>query len=349
MQMKTVAKPTRLNGLDGFRALLALIILWGHIPQVDFCEWGEAMNSLFVRFPPCCAYLFLVLSGFLAGYKSRDRVSARSYYLRRAKKILPLYYGYIIVTILAFWFLGRVDEVVNPNLLYYVFLVPSLPFCTSSGTLPLVHLWFVGTVVLFYLTFPLFMRVKDDAKPEVAISLAVTWALLKWSIYLFVGKDTFIYRFVSVTAFDCMYLGVFLGCAVKERMRWAILISKNQVLASVVWMLFLLSGLYGSIIPAPARIEYMALLGALLILNQVSSRPVLSLENKVMNYLGGISYEIYVVQILVIMLLSMLYVHAGWHWPLIVIFLLCTVAVVGVAKCSSLLLSKRGPSFLFPG
>ena len=143
-----------------------------------------------------------------------------------------------------------------------------------------------------------------------------------------------------MTAFDCLFIGVFLGLAVGARKSWAVRIGENRLVAVLVWEAFLLSGLYGGYVPAPVRVEFMAALGALLILNQVSARPVLSLENKVLNWLGSISYEIYVVQILVIMLLSMLYVHAGWQWPGVVILAVCTVAVVGVAAVTNICSNK---------
>ncbi len=323
-------KENYLAGLDGLRAICALILLWGHIPQPDFCEWGGLLS---IRWPECCAYIFFVLSGFLAGYKSDGVLkSPRAYYRKRARKILPLYYGYIAVSVLAFILLGRVSDVVNAGLWYYVLMIPQVPFAASGidGVLPLVHLWFVGVIVLFYALFPLY-----GGKKRLAAGIAVSWALLKWGLYVVVGKDAFAYRFVSVTAFDCLFFGVWLGMLWRQGNGVLTRIAENRVLAVFAWGLFLLSGIYGKYIPAPMRIEFMAGVGAMLILNQISRKPVLSLENRVCRWLGSISYEIYVVQILVIMLLSMLYTHAGWSWPGLVIYGVCTVVVVFVAYCCS--------------
>lgn len=258
-------------------------------------------------------------------------MSISAYYKKRAKKIFPLYYGYILACVLVLWWLGRLDEIINPSLFYYFFLVPGLPFAMGNGIVPLVHLWFIGTIVLFYAVFPLFSKLREDSQRKVAFGIMVGWAWLKWLLYLVVGKETVVYRFVSVTSYDCLFLGVLLGLLWKRRNSVVARMGENQVIAIVVWGLFLLSYLYGDYVPAPVRIEYMACLGGLLILNQVSSRPVLSMENKVLNWLGSISYEIYVVQILVIMLLSMLYTHAGWQWPSLIVFLVCTVAVICAA------------------
>ena len=115
-------------------------------------------------------------------------------------------------------------------------------------------------------------------------------------------------------------------------------IAENKLLSIVVWILFLMSGVYGIFIPAPVRNEYVAVLTGLLILNQVSSQPILSLENRTCRWLGSISYELYITHILVIMLLSMWYTKAGWQWPGIVIYLVCTMAAVlvsALAKCLS--------------
>lgn len=318
-----------LNGLDGLRAMCAIILLWRHINQADFCIWGgQSLSS--IRLPECCAYIFFVLSGFLAGYRSEGVLkSTGAYYGKRARKILPLYYGYIAVSVLAFALLGRADEVANAGLWYYLLLIPQVPFAASSinAVLPLVHLWFVGVIVLFYTLFPLFC-----GKKRLVAGITVGWALLKWGLYIVVGKDTFAYRFVSVTAFDCLFLGVWFGLLWRQGNVFLTGIAESRVMAVLAWGFFLLSGIYMKFIPSPARIEFMAGIGALLILNQISRQPVFSLENRVFRWLGAISYEIYVVQILVIMLLSMLYTNLGWHWPGLVIYGACTVVVVFVSE-----------------
>ena len=322
-----------LNGLDGIRALCALIILWGHIPQSVFCDWGRVNGWLSITLPPSCAYVFFVLSGFLVGFKTQGATDSLKYYKKRAQRILPLYYGYIIVSVIIFILLGRTSEVVNTGLWYYLFLVPEVPFSISRGLLPLVHLWFVGVVVLFYIVCPLFSRVKDESRHRVAFLIALGWLVLKCALYLFVGKDTFVYRFVGVTSFDCLFYGVWLGTIWKRKSQRVIRLAENRYIAASAWILFLFSGLYGRYVhvPSPVGNEYIAALAGVMMLNQVSRTPIVSLENRVCNWLSSISYEIYVSHILVIMLISYLYTQAGWQWPSILIYAVCTFVVIIIA------------------
>ena len=136
---------SRVKGLNGIRALCALFILLGHISQRDFCQWEITSLPL----PECCAYVFFLISGILAGYRIDQTGDVLSYYRKKARRILPLYYFYVIISVLLFVVMGRLDEVLDSRLWYYLFLVPQIPFCSHTGILPLVHLWFIGTIVLF--------------------------------------------------------------------------------------------------------------------------------------------------------------------------------------------------------
>ena len=144
----------RIKGLNGIRALCALFILWGHISQRDFSLWGIRSLPL----PECCAYVFFLISGFLAGYRIDNIEGVVPYFKKKARRILPLYYSYLVVSILAYWAIGRSNQILDSRLFYYVFLVPQIPFCYQTGILPLVHLWFIGTIVLFYFIFPFFCK-----------------------------------------------------------------------------------------------------------------------------------------------------------------------------------------------
>ena len=119
---------SRIKGLNGIRALCALFILLGHISQRDFCQW----EILSLPLPECCAYVFFLISGILAGYRIDQTGDDLSYYRKKARRILPLYYSYIIISVLLFVALGRSDEVLDSRMWYYLFLVPQIPFCGLS-------------------------------------------------------------------------------------------------------------------------------------------------------------------------------------------------------------------------
>ena len=106
------------KGLNGIRALCALFLLWGHISQHDFCQWEIRSLPLL----ECSAYVFFVISGFLAGYRIDKINGVLAFYKKKARRFLPLYYSYLVFSVLAFFAIGRAYEVFNIRLLYYLFL-----------------------------------------------------------------------------------------------------------------------------------------------------------------------------------------------------------------------------------
>lgn len=332
-----------IKGLNGIRLIAAMVLLLGHASQVDFVSWWDDSSFEVVgcALPVCCAYVFFVISGFLSGVKASKNKSLKEYYLKKTERILPLYYFYIACSILVFVLLGRIDELSNVNLLYYLFPLPQLPFVgCGTAILPLVHLWFIGSLLLFYYIFPFVEKFSRDKLFKVSLIIAVSCFLLKCGLYIFVGKGTFVYKFVGVSALDCLFGGVALGVLVKKHNSFITKIVNSKVISMIAWILFLTSGLYGGYIPSTIRVEYMAIITGLLILSQLNANPMIDLENKVCNWIGGISYEIYVMQILVIILLSTLYLNFNLQMHAVLIYLLVVAIVILVAWGTNKLLNK---------
>ena len=328
----------RLKGLNAIRAICALFILWGHVAQRDFCQWEIVSLPL----PECCAYVFFVISGFLAGYRIDKTEGVISYFKKKARRILPLYYSYLIVSILACMAIGRADQVLDSRLWYYIFLLPQIPFCSTEGLLPLVHLWFIGTIVLFYVLFPFFAKLKEDRQVTMAAVIAVAWLLLKLALRAFVGTDSALYHFVGVTALDVLFAGVWDGLLLKRGNTLLDKVKGMTWLSIAAWLLFFCSGLYARFVPAPVRVEYIAMLALVIVVTQQADPAFPNLENKFLDWMGAVSYEIYVTQIIVIILLSLGYSKLGMELPAVVIYLVCTAVVIGVAWCFHQVLGVRG-------
>jgi len=71
---------------------------------------------------------------------------------------------------------------------------------------------------------------------------------------------------------------------------------------------------WANIIPAPVRTQVIALLALVCIMSQLHN-PIINLENKVCDFVGKISYGIYVIHPLLIFLLSGLYRSMGIDLP----------------------------------
>ena len=319
----------RIKGLNGIRALCAMFILWGHVSQRDFCQWEISSLPL----PECCAYVFFVISGFLAGYRIDSINGFLSYCKKKACRLLPLYYLYLVVCILVYIGIGRVDQILNSRLWYYLLLVPQIPFCSYSGILPLVHLWFIGTIVLFYVLFPFFSKIKKNKRVVGAAGIAAFWLLMKLLFRAVLGTDSVLYRFTGVTSLDILFLGVWAGLLMKEENPMLDKVIKANWLGLIAWLLFLSSGFYGRLIPAPIRAEFIALLALIIILNQQSVSSMPNLEVKILDWLGSLSYEVYVSQIIVIISLSLFICKLKVDIPTIIIYFICTAMVIWIAWC----------------
>jgi peptidoglycan/LPS O-acetylase OafA/YrhL len=119
-----------IHALDGLRAIAVIMVVADH-------TWG-----LFSGLGASGVWIFMTLSGFLIArpfIQQPERAVSLSYlrhfFIRRAKRILPVYCAYILVV---FVFSGRFDEAA----LHLLFL-------KGSG-----HLWVVPQEMLFYLLTP---------------------------------------------------------------------------------------------------------------------------------------------------------------------------------------------------
>ena len=123
-------------------------------------------------------------------------------------------------------------------------------------------------------------------------------------MYATVGKETFAYRFFNASQFDCIFGGLFLGLLLKNPEKRLPILIESKIANIILWILFLTSGLYQGMIPAPFRNEYFGLLAAGLIIGIVSNHSPFKFKAQLWGKFSKISYQIYVYHILAIILIS---------------------------------------------
>lgn len=159
--METPYRPARLPALDGLRGLAILLVLGAHLFADAIADSGWAGVDL-----------FFVLSGFLiTGVLldgARDPHRVRTFYVRRALRIFPLYYG-VLLAFLVIVPLARISyfsDVPGHRSTWAVTtreLAWFWPYLTnwSIGLLrphrpgPLSHFWSLAVEEQFYLIWPL--------------------------------------------------------------------------------------------------------------------------------------------------------------------------------------------------
>ena len=167
--------PDRVPSLDGWRALSIVLVLFSHIgfnPRLsaDVRHWLYLMadGDLGVRF-------FFVISGFLITRLLVEesgrtgRIDLRKFYLRRALRILPVYYVFL-VTLHLLTHAGVSPVSLTPGIVLrnYTFTTNfGLSVTGSSG-----HLWSLAVEEQFYLVWPLLVVGLDLFRRRRAIGLA---------------------------------------------------------------------------------------------------------------------------------------------------------------------------------
>ncbi len=283
-----------LPGLNGIRAIAALSVLFGHM-WAPFGDWGIGKSPFSIPWPDGPVTTFFVISGFLITYllmneigKTND-VSIGKFYMRRILRIWPLYYGYMALALIA---VAAFKGEINSAAWFYTFFSGNISHALGIGIIPLYHFWSLGVEEQYYMWYPWMVKYNKKHILYAVCGLCALWLIVKLGLYVFIGKGI-AYRIFAVTQFDCMMLGAAGAIMYYRRTEWFRRLCGNQLVAIVAWILFFTSGLWVKYIPSPVANEVIALVSLFVIMAGLLSKPIL--ENKIMNYLGKISYGIYVI------------------------------------------------------
>lgn len=301
--------------LNGLRFIAAFLVIVHHIEQF---KKNLDLHNFYYELPfipiigQLGVILFFVLSGFLITYlllaeeEVTGTISIKDFYIRRLLRIWPLYY---LIVILSFFILPFIpflevgdygshlfDSYNIKVLLFFLFLpnlaiiaFPPVPFASQA--------WSVGVEEQFYLLWPLLMK-KSKYKLRLLFGIIVLYFLVKFGINVYaklfgVTKwTTLLYGFVGRFSIDCMAIGGVLAYWLYKKNDILELLYSKYTQYIVYIMLIVLIG-YGIKIPY-IHYEFYGVLFGIAIINLASNKgTVFNLENRVLNYLGKISYGLY--------------------------------------------------------
>ncbi|MDQ6653601.1 MAG: acyltransferase [Acidobacteriota bacterium] len=166
---------TRIPSLDGLRALSIAFVLFGHLAltvgfPVDHSWWTDAYAHYGVR-------IFFVISGYLIttlliGEREKTgTINLKQFYIRRAYRILPAAYFYMIVVTIIFY-----------SSLPWKYLVTAYTYLTSYAVdTPWVlrHLWSLSVEEQFYFAWPAAMLFGVFLAPRLAFGAIAFAPLLR--------------------------------------------------------------------------------------------------------------------------------------------------------------------------
>lgn len=308
--------------LDSFRGLLALSVIISH---VEYIRFFFRMPSYFLE-----AFIFhlgkigvtgfFVLSGFLITNNllkmKRDSSSntrdIKKFYLKRALRILPLYYAIILLSIFVFPHIsflhyqippGITDarEVMDKVAVYYYCLLPQIPIAKMI-VLPFAEpTWSIGVEEMFYILAPLFVFFTSFRKRWMVV-IAVLLMMLKLYMWIYIpGAATNpLFSFLALSRFECILVGCAMSCLVAEGSRLYNNLNSVHFYTALVLLLI-------SIITVPLNlfiyIHFAIFFGVMIL--YFYKHPFKFLNNKVLVFIGKISFSIYLVhEIAIVFLLN---------------------------------------------
>ncbi|AFV86313.1 acyltransferase family protein [Alteromonas mediterranea] len=306
-----MSKTTYHPHIDALRAFAVLAVIIFHVNH-NYLEGGFVGVDI-----------FFVISGYLITAQilkavSEDRFSFQDFYSRRIKRILPAALSVIGCTVFITQLLYLPDDAVDvassaiwsslslPNVYFWKFDDTSY-FASSSYTVPLLHYWSLGVEEQFYFVWPLvivlfYKRLSASAfMSMLVLTILLSAGIAEW---LIASRHSFVYYMLPARAGELLVGGglaalLHYGCIEKpKRAIWVFPVSCIALLVSVLLInkehtfpgfLYLL--------PTLAAAGY--IWGGF----NNNSRLAKLLSNRVMLWIGKVSFSAYLV-----------------HWPLLAFF-----------------------------
>ncbi len=192
---------------------------------------------------------------------------------------------------------------ITTDLLLYFFLVPNLGFAIGSGIMTLGPLWSVGVEEQFYLFWPLLVNKAKNIFLYL-VYVIIIYLVIKISLR-FLENGRF-YSMISASTFDSMALGGIMANLVFTKNR-ILSFFYHPIVQVFGWLFLVISIFYKPVhIFSVFDTEIHSIFYSIIIVN-VSTNPnsLVNLENKPLNFLGRISYGLYVYHMTVIWGLSL--------------------------------------------
>lgn len=307
--------PIYFKSLNGIRALAAIIVVIWHLDQFSFL-FGIESNQFYLNGMASRAVdLFFVLSGFLITFlllKEKEiygTIEIKKFYIRRILRIWPLYYLAVFITLIYYYY-GIIDynESFSLSLVLYLFLLANLAFVLNIDFKSITPLWSVGVEEQFYALWPHIINKCYKFKYIFHVLFIVFTILKICIIYSYINQKSLLVEFIQYFRINIMMIGS-VGAYWLFYNNKVLKIIYSQKLQILCWLIFVISIFYKPIhIRSFIDSEINSVIYLILILNLSSNnKSLINFENRIFNFLGKISYGIYVFHMLVIYLISFLF------------------------------------------
>jgi peptidoglycan/LPS O-acetylase OafA/YrhL len=301
------------RNLNGLRFFAALAVIFHHVEQYKFWAkmpnlWGDtAIDALGHK----AVSFFFVLSGFLITYllleehrKTQD-INVRNFYVRRILRIWPLYY---LIVLICLFFLPHVFETLSMGGDFFsrnywlvgLLLLLVLPNVVRTFVPNVVggnQLWSIGVEEQFYLVWPILV------KRFLNVLLTFLFAFIAIKVLVTIALEFAVTQYDHVVIQKILRLWILLQVeqmAIGAIGAWALFHNKEKLLKWIYQPAVFCTSLLAIILLFVFPIHHWwihyaeAAVFGVLIMN-LSTNPAIkfSLETKLLNTLGNVSYGIY--------------------------------------------------------
>jgi peptidoglycan/LPS O-acetylase OafA/YrhL len=347
--------------LNGLRFIAAFLVIIHHLDQFRLILgmpnfWRVPFVAVIGQLG---VVLFFVLSGFLITYlllaeeKKTGTISVRKFYTRRILRIWPLYYLIVLASFfllyrISFLNVGILSEAVWQSgaavkLLLFLLFLPNIAYALYLPVPYASQSWSVGVEEQFYLVWPWLMK-KAKNKQRTLLTIIIGYLLVKF--LLLIAHKLYANNYLELVlgiwgnfSIDCMAIGgVFALLLFRDDPRLKLIFNRGVQFTVTALLLVLLA--LGKVIPYIHNEAYALLFGILIINLAANPNRIFSLETPWLNYLGKISYGLYMYHPLAVVTGLKLLDHLGIR-TMIIQYILCVSLTMILAALSYELFEKR--------
>ncbi len=286
---------------------------------------------------------FLITSLLLQEKAKTGTINIKFFYIRRICRIWPLYYLIIAVS---FFLLPSFDLISAPgypasyyndfylSLFFCVFLLPNITFKVMGfGNILAGPTWTIGVEEPFYIVWPWLVKKSNNLLRMmmitagicviVKVALTVAATVHPEQKSLLAAHD--IWNISTVTSFPIGGIAAWLFFNRQERILAVIYNIYFRVAVYIVSVAILIAN-----IKFPFYFEYYSIVVAILVLNMATNnQTMLNLDNKILNYLGRITYGFYMYHVMVIAFVFKYFSSGNGIVIYTLVYLLTTVIAIG--------------------
>ena len=320
------------------RGFLAICVMLCHIPLIS-----KTLNLPYFSALPLfdkgheVVLVFFVLSGFLIigllydEKREKGKINIKDFYIRRILRLYPVYYLVLSFGFILYHFLLPVLKIpfdVNYHLLegiaWSVGFLPNVFRALYEPGSVLTILWSIGIEEQFYLIIaPLLylLPIKNYMKGLLFFTIGYL-LIFHLETFYFLEKYDFLYFFLTS--------GGLVAIAHRKGIRLYFQSTILRWIVYIIFFMYLMTDVFSFLAPKIYESVFQVVIFNLLIIN-LSNDATIDIKNRFINYLGKISYGIYMYHMIVVNLVLYVFMKINiqgylYDWQtIILVHIICLV------------------------